>query len=305
MEYGKINKYEGVDNMDFGEKLKDIRKREGFSQEQLAEKIGVSRQAITKWETGKGLPDLENMKILAEIFKTTLDELISKEELIIKDSVEKYKSETIYDIDCNKDFDINLGSAKTIIVSSGKDEKLHIELMSDTLENLTQLFKVKLDENRNKLDVDCIKKNNISEVEIGEVLTVKIILPEGYTRHCELEATSKEVILEDLSLECFEYDGEAKNIIINNCSKSLEFTSKSDYNITVDRINGRLDINQLKASTIIHIPETEDFSVLNKGRKCNVFWKKNGESCDSIENPQSENLLCISGIKSEMIIDLI
>ena len=38
--------------MDFGDKLKQIRKKEGLSQEQLAEKIGVSRQAITKWETG-------------------------------------------------------------------------------------------------------------------------------------------------------------------------------------------------------------------------------------------------------------
>ena len=65
--------------MDFGEKLKDIRKKEGMSQEQLAEKIGVSRQAITKWETGRGLPDVENMVILAEIFKMTLDELVLQE----------------------------------------------------------------------------------------------------------------------------------------------------------------------------------------------------------------------------------
>lgn len=62
--------------MNFSEKLKEIRKNEGLSQEQLAEKIGVSRQAITKWETGKGLPDVENMVMIAEIFKTTLDELL-------------------------------------------------------------------------------------------------------------------------------------------------------------------------------------------------------------------------------------
>ena len=64
--------------MNFSDKLREIRKNEGLSQEQLAEKIGVSRQAITKWETGKGLPDIENMVIIAEIFKTTLDELVSR-----------------------------------------------------------------------------------------------------------------------------------------------------------------------------------------------------------------------------------
>ena len=62
--------------MDFGDKLKQYRLKEGLSQEQLAEKIGVSRQAITKWETKRGLPDVENMIILAELFKLTLDELV-------------------------------------------------------------------------------------------------------------------------------------------------------------------------------------------------------------------------------------
>ena len=48
--------------MNFGDKLKQYRLREGLSQEQLAEKIGVSRQAITKWETKRGLPGVELYK---------------------------------------------------------------------------------------------------------------------------------------------------------------------------------------------------------------------------------------------------
>ena len=66
----------GETKMDFGDKLKQYRLKEGLSQEQLAEKIGVSRQAITKWETKRGLPDVENMIILAELFNLTLDELV-------------------------------------------------------------------------------------------------------------------------------------------------------------------------------------------------------------------------------------
>lgn len=54
IEIARENKMETGERskMDFGEKLKEIRRNEGMSQEQLAEKIGVSRQAITKWETG-------------------------------------------------------------------------------------------------------------------------------------------------------------------------------------------------------------------------------------------------------------
>ena len=56
--------------MDFGDKLKQYRLKEGLSQEQLAEKIGVSRQAITKWETKRGLPDIENVIIVLDDIDT-------------------------------------------------------------------------------------------------------------------------------------------------------------------------------------------------------------------------------------------
>lgn len=47
--------------MTFAENVKMLRKQAGMSQEQLAEKLGVSRQAVTKWETGAGIPDIENI----------------------------------------------------------------------------------------------------------------------------------------------------------------------------------------------------------------------------------------------------
>ena len=47
--------------MNLGEKIKECRKQAGFSQEQLAERLNVSRQAITKWETNKGIPDIANL----------------------------------------------------------------------------------------------------------------------------------------------------------------------------------------------------------------------------------------------------
>ena len=50
--------------MTFAEKLKSLRKQASMSQEQLAEKLGVSRQAVTKWETDTGIPDIENIKLV-------------------------------------------------------------------------------------------------------------------------------------------------------------------------------------------------------------------------------------------------
>ena len=62
--------------MTLGEKIRFARKSSGLSQEQLAEKLCVSRSAIAKWETDKGIPDIENLKILSRLLNISLDTLL-------------------------------------------------------------------------------------------------------------------------------------------------------------------------------------------------------------------------------------
>ena len=62
--------------MTFAEKLRMCRRQAGMSQEKLAEKLGVSRQAITKWETGTGMPDIENIMAISALFGISIDELL-------------------------------------------------------------------------------------------------------------------------------------------------------------------------------------------------------------------------------------
>lgn len=61
------------------ERIYMYRRKNGLSQEQLAEKIGVSRQAISKWESGTSTPELEKLLALSECFNITLDDLIKEE----------------------------------------------------------------------------------------------------------------------------------------------------------------------------------------------------------------------------------
>lgn len=65
--------------MTLGEKLKEIRKKFGLSQEQLAEIMNVSRQAITKWENDGGIPDVTNLQELSKVFGITVDYLLNDE----------------------------------------------------------------------------------------------------------------------------------------------------------------------------------------------------------------------------------
>lgn len=68
--------------MVFGDKLKEARKEAGLSQEQLAEKMSVSRSAVAKWETNKGMPDIENLKSMAQLLNVSIDYLLNEENTI-------------------------------------------------------------------------------------------------------------------------------------------------------------------------------------------------------------------------------
>ena len=62
--------------MTLSEKLQNLRKAAGLSQEQLAERLNVTRQAVSKWETGEGKPDIDNLLPLAKLLGTTVDYLL-------------------------------------------------------------------------------------------------------------------------------------------------------------------------------------------------------------------------------------
>ena len=80
--------------MEFNEKLQELRKYKGLTQEELAEVLFVSRTAISKWESGRGYPNIDSLKAISKYFGVTIDELLSSEELIViaeEDSKQKEK----------------------------------------------------------------------------------------------------------------------------------------------------------------------------------------------------------------------
>ena len=68
--------------MEFHEKLQQLRKQKNLTQEQLAEKLYVSRAAVSKWESGRGYPNIDSLKAIAAFYSITIDELLSGEEML-------------------------------------------------------------------------------------------------------------------------------------------------------------------------------------------------------------------------------
>ena len=85
--------------MEFNEKLQELRKQKGLTQEDLAEYLYVSRTAISKWESGRGYPNIDSLKAIAKFFEVTIDELLSGDELLtIAEEDTKQKERTIRDL---------------------------------------------------------------------------------------------------------------------------------------------------------------------------------------------------------------
>ena len=68
--------------MEFNEKLQELRKQKGMTQEELAACLYVSRTAISKWESGRGYPNIDSLKAIAKFFSVTVDELLSTDEVL-------------------------------------------------------------------------------------------------------------------------------------------------------------------------------------------------------------------------------
>lgn len=68
-----------MDNVKTGRLIAELRKKQGLTQQQLADKLNLSNKTISKWESGSGGPDISNLSVLAEVLEISVDELLNGE----------------------------------------------------------------------------------------------------------------------------------------------------------------------------------------------------------------------------------
>lgn len=85
--------------MEFNQKLQQLRKEKGLTQEELANKLFVSRTAVSKWESGRGYPNIDSLKDIAKLFSVSIDELLSSEQILsIAQQENKLKQKSFIDL---------------------------------------------------------------------------------------------------------------------------------------------------------------------------------------------------------------
>ncbi len=83
-----------MQGMEFHEKLQELRKRKGLTQEELAQSLYVSRTAVSKWESGRGYPNIGSLKDIAAFFAVTVDQLLSTDEVLTVAEEDRRRKET-------------------------------------------------------------------------------------------------------------------------------------------------------------------------------------------------------------------
>lgn len=288
--------------MTFSEKLKSIRKKAGMSQEKLAEKIGVSRQAITKWETDAGIPDIDNMMALSSLFNISLDELLSNEKTDKKQTDYLYESVTEYDIDNIKRYDMNLGGANTLVLSGYDGEKIRVRLASNTLATLQSDFKVKIDDGKNHIDIDISRKNGMTEAEAKEQVMIFVQLPNQYIDRIEASINAGKVEVRNLNCENLELETKTNNVVLDDFVGTLEIDCNLDMNILCNSLSGSVEINQISATSRICVPENAEFTAVKKGIGTSISYEKDGKKTDDFSIEGAENVIELNGMKSELVI---
>ena len=272
----------------FNEKLKMLRKGNNLTQELLAEKLNVSRQAITKWESGDGIPDIENLKQISILFNTTIDELV-KENKDISLDINKLLLTKELEIDHTKHFDIKINNVNEINIKNNKYETVKIDLLSKTNDDVNDKINIKLDDIYNRLDINI--KNKIKSKNI----ILNIYLPEKYIDEIELNSKSKTLNINDIDFKKLEYDGSLKYLNVNNSKgRTVLNTTKCDIEAIYDKFDGALEINTINSVARVKLPENSEYKTILKGIK-NEFINANN-------NENSKNIIELNGANSKLII---
>lgn len=334
--------------MTLAEKIRELRAERGMSQEALAERLHVSRQAVTKWETSAGVPDVDNLLALADAFGLTLDELLGRtpgdpaaaDEARLDAALDGWAhdapgtSRTEYDIDRPKHYDINLGGARRVLLRGIAGEKFRMQLVTPGRNDVASRFKVRVDDNRENIDVDVYRCNGATETEARENLEIELGIPASLLLHVELSVNTDDLVVCDLGEKAIgpagvngasladgiaaaidrdpqalertepldiELGGRLHRVVLDNVNAHVEIDCNADLLVECPAgLPLRLDVNQLHGtSTLLVPPQTQVFGQV-KGLGNRILVK---EGVTEASAPASDvPLVELNGMRSELTI---
>lgn len=276
--------------MTLGQTIKYYRTKFNLSQSELGNQIGVSRQAVTKWETDTGIPDINNIQSLAKLFQISIDTLLSSDHHVQS----LYESKIEYDVDMLKDFDMNQGTLGEVTIEGYEGEKLIIQLSSSTYQELQKDFKIKFDDNKERLDIDLMTKDYVTKIQRRDI-NMYVMLPSHYIHKIECNVLPSSMSLNHITSDSIELDIKTSSLDLLDIHGHIEIDCNIDMVITTDAIDGKLDLNAVRSASQLIITSPCLFNTIKKGIKTKIIYE--GDIDEG-----SDNQIELNGIMSELTI---
>ena len=196
---------------------------------------------------------------------------------------------------------MKLGGAKKFVLSGYQGEKIRIRLVSNDLSTLQNDFKVKIDDSRKRIDIDIKRFNGVTEAAAKKSVSIFVQIPVSYISHIECEISTESMEIHSLDCEDIELDIKTPHIILEDISGKLKINCNLDMEVLCNSLNGEIDINQISATSRIRIPINSKFTAISKGIGTSIYYEKNGQKTESFDFPNSDNIIKLNGIKSELV----
>jgi len=288
-----------------GTKIREMRKGLGLSQEQLAGKIGVSRQAVTKWETDAGTPDVENLVELARLFGVTVDELLGNDIATPRDTESgderaleqsRFINETVCQINEPRRFDINFPDARLVRLVGTDGFSVRVLLASDEIEALGDAAATVFDNQGRGFDIDIKTIDGISRLDARTKLDILIELPNAFASTVEVNGNAERVEVDGVTTENLEFGSRMKDIDLRGVTGHVGIDSSDEARIRIDPLPWRLDVNQMKATSRLEIPAGAAFTTRTRGIGNHIVLE------GVAETEGAEALIELNGMRSELTI---
>lgn len=192
------------------------------------------------------------------------------------------------------DFDINLSSLGDVLIEGYEGEKLIITLSSSIYQDLQKDFKIKLDENKARLDIDLETKEYVTKDQ-RRTVNISILLPIHYIHKLECDVLPTSMSVSHIHSDSIELDIKTSSLNLMDISGHIEIDCNIDMVITIDAVHGKLDLNSVRCSSQLNITSSCMFNIITKGIKTKIIYEGNLDE-------KSDNQIELNGIMSELVI---
>ena len=151
-----------------------------------------------------------------------------------------FESVTEYDIDVPKRYDMKFGGAKQLVLAGYDGEKVRVRLASNTLSSLQNDFKIKIDDIKNRIDVELIRRNGVTEAAAKEAVSIFVQIPSPYIGRVELAVNAETVEMHSLECDSVELELKTRSVLLDDVTGAVEINCNLDMNVVCRSLKGEI-----------------------------------------------------------------